>query len=440
MTRPVGARPGPSPNGTPALRARIQVPQLPDGTVERRVLLDRLESEGHRVLLVCAAAGFGKTTLLAQWARRTVLQGRPVAWVTCTDHANDPAALFVDLRDALALAVRESAPRASAQLKELAVPSRRSTGSEFEALLMLLDDLATPPALVVDDLHVIDAGPSLALLDSLALGLPPTSGFALGTRVEPRALLTSLRLRTGVAEVTESELAHSRAEVAEVVGRAGGDPRALTEPLLAQTEGWPAAVRLGVLAAQRAGREPGADLHVSRDPSVSEFLIREIEAALPADALALLRTTAVVSELSPRLAAALSGRPDAGAFLERLFRAQALVRRTGGEEPTYVVHTLVRAHLLATLEAADVDAPARQHAAAARWLADHGLAERSLDHAVAAGEVELTAALLSTRGPRLLVTGRLQSLLPALTTIPSDQWDADLAGLAALARAALGDL
>ncbi len=440
MTQPVGVRPGPSSNGTPALRARIQVPQLPDGTVERRVLLDRLQSEGHRVLLVCAAAGFGKTTLLAQWARRTVLQGRPVAWVTCTDHANDPAVLFVDLRDALALAVRESAPRASAQLMELAVPSRRSTGSELEALLMLLDDLATPPALVLDDLHAVDAGPSLALLDSLALGLPTTVGLALGTRVEPRALLTSLRLHTGVAEVTELELAHSRAEVAEVVGRAGGDPRALTEPLLAQTEGWPAAVRLGVLAAQRAGRDLGADLRVSRDPSVSDFLMREIEAALPADALALLRATAVVSELSPGLAAALSGRPDAGAILERLFRAQALVRRTGGEEPTYVVHTLVRAHLVASLGAADIDAPARQHAAAARWLADHGLGERALDHAVAAGELELTAALLRTRGPRLLVTGRLQSLLPALTTIPSDQWDADLAGLAALARAALGDL
>lgn len=431
----------PDPRSAP--RTRIQVPQLAEAAIERAMLLERLDAElhyGRGVLLVRAAAGFGKTTLLAQWARRAATAGQPVAWVTCVERSDDPAVLFVDLRDALALALVDAAPRVSAQLMELAVPSARSTGSEVEALHMLLDDLATPPVLVIDDLQAVQAGPSLALLESLAVRLPPGVGLALGTRVEPQALLTALRLRTRVAEVTEAELALTRAEVAQLVAAAGCDPVALTGPLLAQTEGWPAAVRLGVLAAQGAGPDHAMGLQVSHDPSMSDFLTREIEAALPGDALALLRATAVVSEVSPGLAAALAGRPDAGAILERLFRTQALVRRTGGEEPTYVVHTLLRAHLRASLGAADVDAPAHQHAAAARWLADAGFPERALDHSVAARDAELTAALLRLRGPSLLVTGRLPALLQALATIPPDRWAPDLAGLAALARAARGDL
>ncbi len=443
MTAQANAQPGPAPVGGRAPRARIQVPQLPEGVIERQGLLDRLDAElgnGRGVLLVRGPAGFGKTTLLAQWAQRAGAGGRPVAWVTCEERVDDPAALFVDLRDALALALADAAPRASAQLGELAVPSALSSGSELAALLMLLDDLATPPVLVLDDLQAIRSGPSLALLESLALGLPTGVGLALGSRGEPPALLTALRLRTRVAEVTEEQLALTRAEVAQVVGGAGGDPGALTDRLLAQTEGWPAAVRLGVLAARAAGPDHAMGLHLSRDPSMSDFLTREIEAALPGDALALLRATAVVSELSPPLAAALGGRPDAGAILEGLFRSHALVRRTGGAEPTYVVHTLVRAHLLAGLGESDIGAPARQHAAAARWLADAGSPERALDHAVAAPDAELTAALLRARGAGLLVSGRLQALLHALATIPSDRWDGDLVGLAALARAGQGDL
>jgi LuxR family maltose regulon positive regulatory protein len=424
------------------MRARIQVPQLPGTVIERRALLERLDDElvgPHPVLLVRAAAGYGKTILLAQWVRRAAATGRPAAWVACTEGANDPAALYVDLRDALALAVRDSSPRTSAQLMELAVPSARSGGSELEALLLLLDDLADPPVLAIDDLHVLHAAPALALLEAFALGLPPGSALALGTRTEPKRLLTVLRLRRSVVEVTGPALALTRSEVAQVVRAGGGDPSVLTDPLLVQTEGWPAAVRLGMLAA-RSRPAPLQDQPLSDHPSVADFLTREIEAVLPVDALALLRATAVVTELSPALAAALSGRPDAGAILEQLYRGQVLVKRTGAEEPAYVVHTLLRAHLLGSLAASDVHAPQAQHAAAALWLAEHGSAESALEHAVAAGDVQLVASLLRAHGTRLLVAGRLQAVLGALARVPADLWDPELAGLAALARAAQGDL
>lgn len=426
------------PERRPAPRARIQVPSLPEGAVERQALLDRLEAEGHQVLLVCAPAGFGKTTLLAQWCRRVSAQGQAVAWVTSTERGGGPAALFADLREALALALHDAAPHTSSQLMELAEPTSASVDSELDALLMLLDELRVPLALVVDDLHVAQAAGALPVLESLAVHLPGTVRLALGSRVEPQPLATSLRLRGGLLQLSEAELALTRAEVAEVVAESGA--HALTDDLLAQTEGWPAAVRLGVLAARGPAAVPGASPSLSDHPEISDYLTREIEAALPGDALALLRDTAVVSDVTPRLAAALSGRADAGEVLEQLFRAQALVRRVGSGEPVFVVHALLRAHLLARLAARDVGAPRRQHATAARWLADEGLSARALDHAVAAEDPALTASLLRAWGPRLLLTDGAQTIVDALATVPADLWDPDLAGLAALARAEQGDL
>jgi LuxR family maltose regulon positive regulatory protein len=116
------------------------------------------------------------------------------------------------------------------------------------------------------------------------------------------------------------------------------------------------------------------------------------------------------------------------------------VRRVGSGEPVFVVHALLRAHLLARLAALDVGAPKRQHAMAARWLADEGRTARALDHAVAAGDRTLTTTLLRAWGARLLLTEGAQAIVDDLATVPADLWDPDLAGLAVLARAESGDL
>jgi LuxR family maltose regulon positive regulatory protein len=181
-------------------------------------------------------------------------------------------------------------------------------------------------------------------------------------------------------------------------------------------------------------------LPLAADPAVSAFLTREIEALLSPAAVALLRDTAVLPELTPRLAAALGGRPDARELLDGLFRAQALVRRAAGGEPVYVVHSLLRSHLLGSLAAAEVDAPARQHAAAARLLAERGLLERALHHALEAGDTSLTGELLRSAGPRLLTSAQVPALLRGLAAVPVQGWDEDLAALAVLARAEAGDL
>ena len=105
--------PGSAPQHDPVLRARIQVPDLPVGTVERVALLDRLDENPHgqpRVLVAHAPAGFGKTTLLTQWARRTAAAGLPVAWLTASARDADPASLFAGLRDAAAVALAHHAP------------------------------------------------------------------------------------------------------------------------------------------------------------------------------------------------------------------------------------------------------------------------------------------------------------------------------------------
>ncbi len=423
-------------------RSRIQVPDVPLGAVRREELLERIwiNSDGPRVLLVNAAAGYGKTTLLAQWAHLCLAEGRPVAWVTCGERHSDPAVLFVDVRDALALALQEWSPGISARLMDLAIPTPESIDSVFDELVMVLDELTRSVVMVLDDLHAVQAPGSDAVTEAFAVGLPRTVHLALGMRSAPQPLRTTLRLKERLIEVTAADLALTVEQVAEVVWEAGEDPTALAEVLHKQTEGWPAAVRLGVMAARGGSLGEERALPLTYDPAVSDYLTREILATLPAAAASLLRDTAVVSEMNPGLAASMSGRPDAGQILEQLFATQALVRRIGTTEPWYVVHSLLRSHLIAELAAADVSGPARQHVAAAQWLVDHDRPDRALAHAVAAGDRELIAGLLRTGGARLVVTGSSAVALESLDVVGAAHWDDDLLGLAALARVATGDL
>lgn len=425
----------------PAPRARIQVPHRAVGALERTTVLDDMShgtmSRGA-VVLVCAPAGYGKTTLLTQWAARATAVGHSVAWVTCSEMQADPASLFLDVRDAMALALADDAPQISGDVIDLAAPTPAATDSPLGALAVLLDELPSPLTLILDDVHALDDPASLALVEDLALRTSTGLHLALGTRTEPQPLLAELRMRVPVVEIRTPELALTPAEVARLVREAGGDAE-MAVTLTEQTQGWPAAVRLGVVAAGTGLAGGRATTPLIRDSSIAGFL-SSVLAGLDPQAVSVLRDTAVAAELEPGLARALTGRADAEKILARLCRAQLLVRRMGSAHTTYIVHGLLRSHVLADLAAEDPDSPRRKHAVAASWFAAHGNPGLALQHASRAADPALLRSLIHRAGAHLVATGRSPDLLDALEALPRHVWDADTLGLAALAWADQGDI
>jgi LuxR family maltose regulon positive regulatory protein len=226
------------------LATKLHVPQPRGGFLPRPRLLDRLaEGMSRSLVLVCTPAGFGKTTLLGDWARRST---RPVAWLSLDASDNDPARFWWYLAAAL-----DTVGAAAGGLTErLRGPRPVSLELVVPALINQLADLPDEVALVLDDYQVID---SAAVHHSLALlldRLPPELRVVLASRADPPLPLARLRARNQLAELRAADLRFTPDEAATFLREATGlDLTAASLAALdARTEGWVAGLQLAALS------------------------------------------------------------------------------------------------------------------------------------------------------------------------------------------------
>jgi LuxR family maltose regulon positive regulatory protein len=436
-----------STSGQPHLRlavvpdAPLGVPQFPPGMVRRDELLQRVERSAAAldcltVALLTAPAGFGKTTVAAQWATARRARGDVVAWVRCTTSEGDEPALVGLIVDALAQAfLAQGDPHGTSQrLRALAAPTSDGIASFGVAVADLLQSASVPVALVVDDLHHVRHEQTIRDLGRLLTCLPASVTVLVTSRVDDPVISTQLRLRTHLVHLVADDLAFGPQHLRQVVGSSHAhDPASLVSHVHRYTAGWPAAARLALLPSS-APAMPTAPLSPVDADAVHDFIWAEVALGLSDDERQLLLDTCVVSQMNVALAHALTGRVDAGAVLVRLVRTQSLLTRTGTDDPWYTVHSLLRTSLLTELSRRDLGAPARQHATAAQWLAGHGYPHLALEHCVAAGNPAQTAALLVDKGLALLAGGHGQIVHQALASVPPAERDVPLQALDLVAR------
>ena len=232
------------------LATKLHVPGPRPGLVPRPRLAERLdEGLGRGLVLVCAPAGYGKTVLLADWARRGQ---RPVAWLSLDAGDNDPARFWRHAVAALDRAVPGVGGRVGPLLGPPAPPS-------FEGLVTaLINELAAEPGdvevlLVLDDYHLIGAEPVHASLGFLLEHRPPGLHLVLASRADPPLALARLRARGQLAELRAAELRFTAGEAAALLQQVAAGPGvalpdAAVAALAARTEGWAAGLQLAALS------------------------------------------------------------------------------------------------------------------------------------------------------------------------------------------------
>lgn len=381
----------------------MALPALPEVFVPRPRLLDVLDGD-TRPALVCAPSGFGKTALLAHWARTTSGVGG-VAW------ADLPAGAGRSLWPSVLAALSDCAavPPDSA-LHRLAGLARVAPAPAAD-VLEALDALPVPLALVLHDVHGVELRAAQAGLEVLLAARPEILRVVACSQADPplpwAALLTARRL----VEVRADRLRYSADETRRVL-LAGQVPLddAQARELHRCTGGWPAGVRLAT-AVLCGGAEPEAFLHrlAARAEPVGDFLLGEVLRVLPDPDRRLLRAIDIGAPVTADRAAVLSGRSDAGAALVCLARDTGLVLPGPG--------ALFRVHPLLGSYGGDTDVTGRRRSARAETRAP-------LPHAVRAEDpVELvrrfTGELLVTGGHAVL--GRLLSRIPE-QVVADDPW------------------
>jgi LuxR family transcriptional regulator, maltose regulon positive regulatory protein len=321
---PAAAPPGVAAAGQDALLAtKLHVPLVQPGFVSRPRLAARLdEGLARRLILVCAPAGFGKTALLADWARAGK---RPVAWLSLDAADNDPARFWRHAVAALDRAHPGIGERAAPLLGPPAPPS-------FERLVAaLINELAARPGedevlLVLDDYHLIDAQPVHRPLAYLLEHLPPGLRLVLASRSDPPLALPRLRAGGQLAELRADDLRFSADEARSLLREAiGGDlPGAAVAALAARTEGWVAGLQLAGLSLRGQHDADVARFVASFGGShryVLDYLTEEVLDRQDGELRRFLLETSVLERLSGELCDAVTGRAGSQALLEKVERA-----------------------------------------------------------------------------------------------------------------------
>jgi LuxR family maltose regulon positive regulatory protein len=265
----------------------------------------------------------------------------------------------------------------------------------------------------------------------------------LGGRFDPPLSLPRLRLAGRVCDVRAADLVFTDGEArALLVGQDVRLPDDSIDLLLQRTEGWPAALRLAVLS---LSDEPEPEAFVATfagdQRGVADYLVAEVLSRLPDDLRDFLVITAVVEEVTVDLAAALTGRGDAGAVLDRLERGNALVTRLGRGRQWYRYHTLLRSFLLAQLQRRDTRAARALHTIASDWFAAADLPDLALEHAATANDEVRVLALLRRFALRQLLSGSGTTVRQVLQTGPAKvRASAEAALIGAIAALEHGEL
>ncbi len=400
------------------LATKLYVPGPQPGFVARPRLVERLEEGLVRgLLLVCAPAGFGKTVLLADWARRG---GRPVAWLSLDAADNDPARFW---RHVVA-ALDRVRPGIAEQIAPLLGPPAPAS---FEGLVTaLVNELATQPdqmLLVLDDYHLVEAPPVHASLGFLLEHRPPGLLLALTSRADPPLGLARLRARGRLAELRAADLRFTAEEAAALLHAAVGPdlPEAAVAALTARTEGWVAGLQLAGLSLRGQADVVGFVASFSGSHRyVLDYLAEEVLDRQPDEVREFLLATSVLERLSGPLCEAVTGRSDGQALLEQVERANLFLQPLDEVRGWWRFHQLFADLLRARLQQQQPKRVPELHRAAAGWSEANGLADDAVRHALAAGDAAWAARLAERHADALLLRGEGATVARWLAALPAE--------------------
>jgi LuxR family maltose regulon positive regulatory protein len=395
---------------TPAfdfLESKIRVPPLRQGTVSRTALVNRLRvTTSVAATTLVAPAGYGKTTLLAQWAARDT---RPFAWVTLDERDNDPIVLLRHI--AAALEVDE--PLEARLLDALEKPG---ASIWTKALPRLAKELLErgPIVLVLDDFNLLRSRASIEAVAALVDAEAEGSMLVLAGRTSPRLPLAQLRASGRLLELGSADLAMTKREGELLLRQSGvrlGAER--VAELVEQCEGWPAALYLAALSI-RDGESGAEAVPLSGDDRyLADYFRSEYLARLRPGPLRFLRRTSVLERMSGPLCDAMLEDEGSAQELEKIERANLFLVPLDSRREWYRYHHLFRDLLQRELVENEPELVPRLHGRAADWFEEHGDEESALEHASAAGDLDRAAALLTALVLPLYYSGRIATL---------DQW------------------
>ena len=386
------------------LESKFHPPVARPGIVAREALVNRLAAAQAPVITIVAPPGYGKTTLLAQWAERVWPR---VAWVSCDDGDNDPVVLL----SALAVALDRIEPIDPAVFWALV-----SSGAGITVVPKFVSAIASmrlPVTLVLDHIEAVTNKRCLNTIAELALHLPLGWQFALASRTKVPLPTARLRAQGGIVEVGAEDLAMSPEEASSLLEGAGVKPDvASTSELVQRTEGWPTGLYIAALAIRAGTRQSEVGFTFTGDDRyMGDYLRSELLDRVSDSEVSFLTRTAVLDRMCGSLCDAILGATASGRVLEQMESRNLLVVPLDRRREWYRYHHLFRELLQAELRRREPDLVRDLHFRAAEWYEANAMPEAAIEHAQAAGDIDRVARLVLELAQPVWAGGRVQTVL-----------------------------
>jgi LuxR family maltose regulon positive regulatory protein len=404
----------------PILATKLYIPPPQPKIVLRPRLVERLnEGLHHKLTLISAPAGFGKTTLISEWIASCK---RQVAWLSLDEGDKDETRFLAYLVAAL----QTVAPNLGAGvLVALQSPMPPSTESILTALINEITSLTDDFILVLDDYHVIDAKPVDKAITFLLEHQPSQLHLVLATREDPQLPLARLRARGQLTELRSADLRFTLSEAAGFLNQVMGLDLSADDiaALETRTEGWIAGLQLAALSMQ--GLQDTAGFIQSFTGShrfVMDYLVEDVLRQQPENVQNFLLYTSILDRLcSPLCDAVLLGPSASGQeILEYLERANLFIVPLDNERRWYRYHQLFAELLRTRLVRTFSDQLAELHRRASDWYAHNDLPNEAVTHVLAIQDWTRAAEIIEQFSDQWPMRGEINTLLGWLESFPAE--------------------
>lgn len=406
------------------LATKLIPPTKRSALVDRRHLISRIEGlVEQKLLLACAPAGYGKTSVLAQAYLQLRASGRNVAWISLDENDKDLSCFVAYLVDS----ARRAGLRFGRTLSAVIGAGATLPADALKALL--LNELAALDHdlfLFLDDYHLIGDPEIRDLVNSVLLAPLHRVHLLIATRTHNELPVCRLRALGAIYEFEIADLAFSEQEVGEFVTKISGVHlnRDQVARLRNGTEGWAVSLQMAGIALHGSSNvDCFLDQFSGEHKSIGDFLSEEVFRRQPADLQEFLMGTSLLQRFNSALGNAVLQRNDSRTMLDEMERRNLLAFSLDPEHHWYRYHHLFSDFLRRRLRDHFPERIAQYHQRASDWLAAHHFMTDAIEHAFSAGNLERTGQLLDIACGELFAAGQTTTLMSMSSRLPRQLLD-----------------
>jgi LuxR family maltose regulon positive regulatory protein len=403
----------------PLLKTKLYIPTAPASRVTRPHLIERLDELKKKALtIVSAPAGFGKTTLLAEWIDQTSL---PVAWLSLDNGDNDPYRFLAYMIAALE-SIHEYVGLEARQIMQ-----SNQLRSPLIMLASLLNDLGKvtePYVLILDDYQFITEHAVHETMAYLLDHLPSNMHLVISTRADPPLQLGRLRAYDQMLELRTTDLRFTSEEATAFLNEIMHLELSVEdiEALETRTEGWVVGLKMAAVSLQvHPNRAQFINTFSGTHRYILDYLLEEVLNVQSEEVKSFLLYTSILGQLNGALCNTITGRMDSYQILEKLEKENLFLTPMDDERQWYRYHHLFADLLRSSLEHRNPDIIPELHIEASKWYESKDLMEEAIHHALTTRNYDRAVSIIQKISENIWLNGEYYKLLRWLRTFPQEQ-------------------